>query len=151
MLHYILLAGAATCFLFAVFIDAPIPWPTPKDKLAGNFACSLGFLLLTLSLLFMAGCDATPTVKSPVKVRWDTPADIPDRYRLYIDGKLASEFYPPGGPVGCNCQQVEVPATPGTHRIALRSVRLTIGGMKGLGQPIEMESTATEITVRVAP
>lgn len=86
----------------------------------------------------------TPTVRSPIKVRWDTPQDIPDRYRLYLDGQLLSEFPPPGGPVGCRCQEVKIPATPGTHRIALRSVRRR-------PELPEMESTATEITVTVEP
>lgn len=104
------------------------------------------YYLLAASILLMAGCDATPTVKSPVKMRWDTPAtaDIPDRYRLYLDGQLVSEFPPPGGPVGCRCQEVQVPATPGTHRIALRSVRRR-------PELPEMESTAAEVTVTVEP
>lgn len=40
-------------FLVAAYIDCPFPdWPTPAEKLWGNFACSLGFLFSALALFF---------------------------------------------------------------------------------------------------
>jgi hypothetical protein len=45
--------AALTCFLIAAAIDMPYPnAPTPYFRNYGNFFCSLGFVFLTLMLLF---------------------------------------------------------------------------------------------------
>jgi hypothetical protein len=43
---------AVIAFAIAVVVDAPWPrWPKPGERLVGNFACSLGWLFLTLYLV----------------------------------------------------------------------------------------------------
>ena len=44
-------AVAVGCFACAAYIDSPFDgWPQDVDKRHGNFACSLGWLFLTIAL-----------------------------------------------------------------------------------------------------
>jgi hypothetical protein len=52
-----------------------------------------------------------------VKIGWDQPAVMPDRYRIFVDEQMVKEIPPPPVDVGCRCLQASVVVARGSHTI----------------------------------
>lgn len=62
-----------------------------------------------------------------VKIGWDPPPVMPDRYRILIDGDVMREISPPPVNAECKCLVVFVPVPRGRHVVSV--VAYNAGGV----------------------
>ena len=72
---------------------------------------------------FATGCSRERTVK----IGWDPPAVAPDRYRIFVDDRLAQEIKPPPLSAACQCLTASVTVSRGPHRIEVVAYSLRGG------------------------
>ena len=52
-----------------------------------------------------------------VRIAWDRPVVVPDRYRILVDGHLVQEIPPPPLSAACHCFTASVSVPRGPHAI----------------------------------
>jgi hypothetical protein len=72
-------------------------------------------VLMVTAMAVAAACTRTRTVK----LAWDPPAMLPDRYHVFVDTRLVLDIPPPPIDQSCTCLRTEVKVSSGQHTIRL--------------------------------
>ena len=62
-------------------------------------------------------CNSTRSVK----LAWDAPTVMPDRYHVFVDVRLVMDIPPPPIDRSCNCLSVTIPVPRGEHVLRIEA------------------------------
>jgi hypothetical protein len=88
----------------------------PRLRTHARFLDLRNIAFVAIATLAIA-CDSTRSVK----LAWDAPAVMPDRYHVFVDVRLVMDIPPPPVDRSCNCLTVTIPVPRGEHVLRIEA------------------------------